>query len=158
MSSFLSPNEYVLIILIFSIASAASGTFAYMSEFFPVKLRATAIMFGSSVGAVPSALMPAIGFLIQRFQLEIPLTESYTIYGWRLQLLAHLTPGLIALLLLRKLPESPKYLYTANQPEECLRVLHSMYEKNTGLPSYQCPIQELKKNNDIQQNNGNKSL
>lgn len=130
-----------------------------MSEFFPVKFRATAIMLGSALGAISTAVMPILGLIIQRYHWEVPILDSYIIYGWRIQLLSHLTPGLVALLLLRRLPESPKYLMTANQPEECLRVLHLMYEKNSKLPPSQCTVQELKTSSDLDtRTNPNKSL
>lgn len=159
----LVPEFWVMVIFRFlsgmSVSAAASGTFAYMSEFFPVKSRAAAIMFGSSAGALPSCLMPILGLFINRYKWEIPIVDSYTVYGWRLQLLAHLAPGLIALVCLRKLPESPKYLMSNNQPEECLRVLHSMYEKNTGLSLHHCPVQKLTPSPDQHvTSNSNKSL
>lgn len=133
----------LLIISHSSIAASASGTFAYMSEFFPLKLRPQWIMFGSSLGSFGTILMPVVGLFITRHTWEIPLTDSYTLYGWRIQLLSHLIPGIVALILLRHLPESPKYLMTANEEEKCLIVLHEMFKRNSGKGVDECPIRQL---------------
>lgn len=114
-----------------------------MSEFFPVQKRAAAIMYGSSLGAVVSIFMPIFGFLNNLYQFEIRFGDFYTLYGWRIQLLSHLSPGLLALILLRNLPESPKYLMAVNEPEKCLDVLQEMYERNTGKARHQCPVRYL---------------
>lgn len=143
----LIPNFWAMVVfrLLSGIcmAAASSGAYVYMSEFFPARSRGSTIMYCSSAGALATTVMPIIGMFIQWNEWEIPLTESYTIYGWRLQLLVHLIPGLLALVFLRRLPESPKYLFAVNKAEESLEVLHAMYEKNSGLPVHQCPIQEL---------------
>lgn len=119
-----------------------------MSEFFPTQMRASSISFGSAVGSLSIAYMPIVGLLINRYHLEVPITKTYIITGWRLHMLINLIPGMISLLLMRKLPESPKYLVSANRNEECLQVLRDMYEKNTGKSRFSFPVQQLKASDD----------
>lgn len=143
----LIPNFWAMVVFRLlsgmSMAAASSGAFVYMSEFFPARSRGSTIMYCCSASALATTVMPIIGMFIQWNEWEIPLSDSYTIYGWRLQLLVHLIPGLLSLVFLRQLPESPKFLFTVNRAEESLEVLHAMYARNSGLPAHQCPIQEL---------------
>lgn len=126
-----------------------------MSEFFGVKKRGTAIMLASSLASAGQAAMPLLG-LLQSYGWQIPITDSYALTFWRLQLLVHLTPGIVALILVSRLPESPKYLMTAGRVEECLEVLHTMYEKNTQVPRYHCKFQELRPSDEEAQTLDNK--
>lgn len=127
-----------------SISAASSGVYAYMSEFFPVHMRAQAIMFGSAISSTCMIFMSIVGLLIYRYHWEVIVTDSYTITGWRIQLLIHLIPGVFSLFLMHKLPESPKFLISVNRHEDCLRVLRTMFEKNTGESGFKFRVKRLK--------------
>lgn len=105
-------------------------------------------MLGSSVAATAAIIMPVVGLIVHRYHWAIPVTESYTVSPWRLQLLIQLLPGLLSLFLMKKLPESPKYLMSVNNEQDCLRVLRRMYEKNTGNSRYLFPIKQLRSASD----------
>lgn len=115
-----------------------------MSEFFPSRERAQALMFGSAISSSCMIFMSTVGLLINRYQWQVVVTDSYTISGWRLQLLIHLIPGLVSLFLMHKLPESPKFLMSVDRTEDCLRVLRSMYERNTGESGFKFRVKQLK--------------
>lgn len=119
-----------------------------------------AIQLGCSVAATASIYMPVVGLIVHRYDLAITITESYTITPWRLQLLIHLIPGILALYLMKKLPESPKFLMSVNNEQDCLRVLRTMYEQNTGKSRYLFPIKQLTSTSDHDDqgdNNNNRS-
>lgn len=131
-----------------SIAAASSGAYAYLSEFFPAQMRASSIAFASAVASLSIIYMPIVGILLNRFHLEIPVTETYTITGWRLHMLINLIPGVISLVFMHSLPESPKFLMSVNRTEECLLVLRTMYETNTKESRFRFPVRELKMDRD----------
>lgn len=106
-------------------------------------MRAQSLMYGSALSSTCVILMALSGLIINRYHLEIPLTEGYTVTGWRLHLLLNLIPGVISLFLMRKLPESPKFLFSANRKDECLHVLRTMYATNKGVSRFKLPVQRL---------------
>lgn len=131
-------------ILPHSISAASSGAYAYLSEFFPSHMRASSIAFASAVASISIVYMPVVGIVLNRFHMEIPITDSYTVTGWRLHMLLNLLPGVISLFFMYQLPESPKYLMSAHRDEECLHVLRTMYETNTKVSRFRFPVQNLK--------------
>lgn len=111
-------------------------------------MRASSIAFASAVGSMSITYMPIVGIILNRYQLEIPITDNYTITGWRLHMLINLIPGVISLVFMHSLPESPKYLMSVNRTEECLLVLRTMYETNTKESRFRFPVKELKLDRD----------
>lgn len=111
-------------------------------------MRASSIAFASAVGSMSITYMPIVGIILNRYQMEIPITDTYTITGWRLHMLINLIPGVISLVFMHSLPESPKYLMSVNRTEECLLVLRTMYETNTKESRFGFPVRELKLDRD----------
>lgn len=111
-------------------------------------MRASSIAFASAVGSMSITYMPIVGIILNRYQLEIPITDNYTITGWRLHMLINLIPGVISLVFMHSLSESPKYLMSVNRTEECLLVLRTMYETNTKESRFGFPVRELKLDRD----------
>lgn len=107
-------------------------------------MRASSITFASAIASFSIIYMPLVGWFLSRFNWEVPITETYTLSGWRIHMLLNLLPGVLALLLIRKLPESPKYLKLVDRDVECLEVLRLMYETNTGNSRIHCPVKHLK--------------
>lgn len=127
-----------------TISAASTGIYAYISEFFPVRLRGSAIAFASVIASMCIFYMATIGIYINRYNVQIPITDSYTISSWRIHMLLNLVPGIISLFLVKSLPESPKYLMLVDKKEECLIVLRKMYEKNSRSSRFNFPVKELK--------------
>lgn len=106
------------------------------------------------MGAIITVVMPIFGLFNTRYGWEIEVSDSYTLYGWRIQLLFHLVPGIVALILLQNLPESPKYLMAANKKEQCLNVLQAMYQSNFRTTQEECPIQHLTEDIELNEKRG----
>lgn len=120
-------------------------------------MRAQFIAFASAVASLSVVYMPIVGIFINRYQLEIPITASYTLSGWRIHMLINVLPGIISLFFMHKLPESPKYLMLVNRTEDSLRVLRTMYEVNTGESRFRFPVQQLKSADDGDHSSDRKS-
>lgn len=58
-------------------------------------------------------------------------------------MMLNLIPACVALFLMHRLPESPKYLIIADRREECLKVLSDMYEANTKQPEVPFPVNRI---------------
>uniref|UniRef100_A0A7G3AZJ8 Putative synaptic vesicle transporter svop n=1 Tax=Lutzomyia longipalpis TaxID=7200 RepID=A0A7G3AZJ8_LUTLO len=79
----------------------------------------------------------------------LPQTWSIEIYDgfffrpWRLQLILHTLPGLLAAVLFNLLPESPKFLVAQGRTEEALAVVKWIHMKNSGGKLAEMDVTEL---------------
>lgn len=72
----------------------------------------------------------AIGWPLQRFQVELRVTEGYTLHPWRIQMICALLPGLVAVLIYDWLPESPKFFVAIGRSDRALKTLQYIHETN----------------------------
>lgn len=72
-------------------------------------------------------------------------------------MIINLLPGVLALFLMRSLPESPKYLMMMDRVEESLYILRTMYETNTGKSRFSFPVQRLTSGGDLSNSSGKES-
>uniref|UniRef100_A0A0A1XKB5 Synaptic vesicle glycoprotein 2B n=1 Tax=Zeugodacus cucurbitae TaxID=28588 RepID=A0A0A1XKB5_ZEUCU len=135
--SSLSPNFLTFAFLRFLngiLLSACSATiFAYVGEFHCQKDRSRAILGGGLISAVASIFFPVIAwiFINQEFEIYVPYI-NIVFKPWRSYFLACGVPGFICGLIMFFLPESPKYLLSAGNPEEAIEVLKRIHRINIG--------------------------
>jgi VNT family MFS transporter (synaptic vesicle glycoprotein 2) len=99
-------------ILICSVSSSSSITFAYMAKFHSSKYRSQAIMLSSSIFGAIGILLPVCGYFIINLDWSIYIPFLELLYKpWRLYVLYCALPSLISLICLIWLPESPKFIY-----------------------------------------------
>ncbi|XP_061394663.1 synaptic vesicle glycoprotein 2B-like [Musca vetustissima] len=113
--------------------SASSATiYAYMGEFHCEKHRNRAVLYGSFIAAFSAVFFPLIAwfFINQEWEFVVPLI-GITYKPWRLFFVMSGVSGLVCGIIFHYLPESPKYLLTANRHDEALEVLRYMHKKNT---------------------------
>lgn len=126
-----------------SVAGASAINFAYVGEFYPAKARSQAIMYMSTVASVVVILMPGLGWILSTLDFEWVITENYVVSPWRLQLLFPSIPFIIALVVIKTLPESPKFLVSVHDETGALLVLGRIFEANTGKKRHELPIKRL---------------
>lgn len=61
-------------------------------------------------------------------------------YSWNVFLLISAVPSLLAALVMKFMPESPKFLMTVGKNEKALKVLRKVYSINTGKPPNTFPV------------------
>jgi len=106
--------------------------FAYIGEFHSQQYRNRAILAAAFISATSAITFPSIAWLTinQTWNLNIPFIDI--VYKpWRFYFVACGIPGLLCGLILSFLPESPKYLLSAGQPQKAIEVLHKIHQINT---------------------------
>ncbi|KAH8306306.1 hypothetical protein KR018_007387, partial [Drosophila ironensis] len=107
----------------------------YLSEFFYTKLLARVITHMFMFSAFALIYMPFMNTLFLKpgnMDFEWEVVGSLTIRPWRLLGCAVLLPGVVALILILFLPESPKFLFMIGDTEKGMSVMNWICRKNTG--------------------------
>lgn len=125
-------------------AGSFSIIYAYLGEFYADKGRSMAILVMSAWSGLIGAIIPLIGWVLIRQEFSLQITESFTMLPWRFQILVQFVPGIACLLLVKFLPETPKFLVSVHKENEALKTLQWMFVKNTGRPVAEFPVKNLK--------------
>ncbi|KAF8566462.1 hypothetical protein P879_02592 [Paragonimus westermani] len=121
----ISPTFVWILILRFMVGFAIGGgsnSFTLLSEFVPKKYRAKFLLCFQVFWAIGSTMEVGLAYLI------LPR------YGWRWLVFASAIPLALFLVLLKWLPESPRYLVTAGFISEAEKVIKKMWKMNRITP------------------------
>ncbi|KAF5400878.1 synaptic vesicle 2 protein isoform X1 [Paragonimus heterotremus] len=121
----ISPTFVWILILRFLVGFAIGGgsnSFTLLSEFVPKKYRAKFLLCFQVFWAIGSTMEVGLAYLI------LPR------YGWRWLVFASAIPLALFLVLLKWLPESPRYLVTAGFISEAEKVIKKMWKMNRITP------------------------
>ncbi|XP_014272094.1 synaptic vesicle glycoprotein 2B [Halyomorpha halys] len=148
----LAPNTITLGIILFLNGAFLTGTFTsayvYVGEFCPSNIRAKGLLIMTAMMSTCNIVLPATALVILPLDVHIPIFEGLVFTSWRLYIVLILIPLSLAMLLLSKLPETPKFLYTAGKHEEALEVIKSIYAVNQKKNKAEFPITSLSLNSD----------
>lgn len=91
------------------------------------------MMISSFIYALGAMIMPFISFAVinREWSLDISFM-GLTYKPWRLFIIVCGIPGLVCGIAMSFLPESPKYLLSANREDEAKEVLQHIYRINGG--------------------------
>ncbi|CAH8467926.1 unnamed protein product [Dicrocoelium dendriticum] len=120
-----SPNYLWILVLRFMVGFAIGGgssSFMLLSEFLPVKHRARVLIAFQIFWAIGSTLEVGLAYLI------LPR------FGWRWLVFASAVPLTLFLILLKFLPESPRYLVTAGNTAKAEVVIKQLFAANRTKP------------------------
>lgn len=138
-TSFLSAfsvNTVMLICLRFLTGVFMAGVqccmFTYLGEFHSKTSRTKHLVFLSALIIVANVYFPAMGMVILPLDLQLWITSSFQFASWRLLLLMNMSFGILSIIGLFLLPESPKYLLSRGNHDECLNILRRMHSVNNG--------------------------
>lgn len=107
----------------------------YLSEFFPRALLARVITHMFMFTGFAMMYCPGMATLFLKpgnIDFEVHLIGALNWRPWRMLGCLYVLPGLIALILLLFLPESPKFLFMIGDTYEGLKVVEWISLKNTG--------------------------
>ncbi|XP_050293770.1 synaptic vesicle glycoprotein 2B-like [Anthonomus grandis grandis] len=126
------------------IGAPGSIIFTYVAEFQPPKYRSPVVCSCGIFFTLSWLILPLMAYFI------LPLTQVTCNLGniihmspWRLFLVIVALPELFTALWIMKMPETPKFLLAKGYTEKCLRVLETMYSKNTGMEVDSYPVRHL---------------
>ncbi|KAG5675992.1 hypothetical protein PVAND_005848 [Polypedilum vanderplanki] len=106
--------------------------YAYLGEYTASKYRASMLTWvTTSVGFV-SVAMPLLAFWIMSYSWSYELYSGYLFRPWRLLILIYAFPGILAIICLYKLRESPKLLLSVRKDKEALEVVKWIFRTNKG--------------------------
>ncbi|EDV42338.2 uncharacterized protein Dana_GF17931 [Drosophila ananassae] len=109
----------------------------YLSEFFPRPLLARVITHMFMFTGFAMMFCPGMATLFLKpgyIDFEVHLIGNLVWRPWRMLGCIYVLPGLIALILLLFLPESPKFLFMIGDTHKGLKVVEWISMKNTGRP------------------------
>lgn len=138
-TSFLSAfsvNTVMLICLRFLTGVFMAGVqccmFTYLGEFHSKTSRTKHLVSLSALIIVANVYFPAMGMVILPLDLQLWITSSFQFASWRLLLLMNMSFGILSIIGLFLLPESPKYLLSRGNHDESLDILRRMHLVNNG--------------------------
>lgn len=109
-----------LIIIIFSMAGAATTIFAYLGEFLILSNRSRSIMIASTIFSIFTIIVPINAYFVigGDWRFEIPIL-NITYKPWRLFIIVSGLPSFICGIALLFFPESPKYTFAQVKIQSC---------------------------------------
>ncbi|CAH1398428.1 unnamed protein product [Nezara viridula] len=139
-----APDTTTLIIMNlingFALTGAITPVYVLISEFCPQDCRAKALIICSTTATLANIYLPGMALLIMPLNIEIPIFGLLTFSSWRLFLLLSTIPNIVALILLWKLPETPKFLLVQGHSERTLEVLKTIYAVNQKKRKDEYPV------------------
>ncbi|KAJ2945490.1 hypothetical protein O0L34_g301 [Tuta absoluta] len=124
-------------------SSANAAAFVLVGESFPKRHRSRSMFAMASATQFAQLVACLCALPIVQLTFKLTITESLFFTPWRLIQLVISLPGLVGIIILMFLMESPKYLLSKGRAEDCLEVLRSMYEMNTGNEKECFPVQAV---------------
>ncbi|XP_066905080.1 uncharacterized protein [Halyomorpha halys] len=124
----------------FALTGAITPVYVLVSEFCPIHFRTRALIICSTAATLSNIYLPAMALLIMPLDIEIPIFKILTFSSWRLFLLLSTIPNLLALILLWRIPETPKFLLIQGHKERTLEVLKNIYAVNQKKRKDEYPV------------------
>lgn len=116
---------------LYSISGPSATIYPYLGEFNSIRNRDAVITFTSTFAGLSSVIVPALGWYLLPQTWALEIYEGFFFRPWRLQLILHTLPGLLAALLVSLLPESPKFL--VSQVKSAKQLPYLLYYRNINL-------------------------
>ncbi|XP_073817729.1 synaptic vesicle glycoprotein 2B isoform X1 [Musca autumnalis] len=136
LASIFVPNFWLFVFLRFVvgifIAGASSTTYAYLGEFVTLRHRPVVINFTSMFVALAMTYVPAIAWLVLSMEWSLDISDTFAFRPWRLLTVFNILPGFIAILIMIKLPDSPRILMTNRKQDEAFEATNWIAKFNTG--------------------------
>ncbi|XP_075148932.1 synaptic vesicle glycoprotein 2B-like [Haematobia irritans] len=130
------PNYWFFVFLRFVvgvfIAGASSTTYAYLGEFVSIRHRPVVINFTSMFVALAMTYVPAVAWLLLSMDWSMDITDDFTFRPWRLLTIFNILPGFISILIMTRLPDSPRILMTIRKYDEAFKATDWIAKLNTG--------------------------
>ncbi|XP_064546118.1 synaptic vesicle glycoprotein 2B-like isoform X2 [Drosophila montana] len=104
----------------------------YMGEFTKIKLRPMVLNFLCYSIGISMLYVPASALVILPQNIHLKISGDYAISGWRVLSMTNLLPGILSVLILLPMPESPKYYLSVQKTQEALDVLEMCCRYNKG--------------------------
>lgn len=127
----------------FLLGGVFSPSFVYVTEFSPIKIRGMSVVLPGCIGSLGSFYLPGMAWLILPLDISIPIYGNFEFSSWRLFLALLALPSSLALFLIYKLPESPKYTLNQGDEEGTLRTLATIYSLNLRKDKSEFPISSV---------------
>ncbi|XP_046606913.1 synaptic vesicle glycoprotein 2B-like isoform X1 [Neodiprion virginianus] len=145
----MSQNFYVLLTFKFLSGCIMSGPYAvnmtYLAEFHSGKYRSKVVLWARLFPSLGSIVLPGLAWIV------IPQPWSFTLFNgtfvynsWRIFILICSMPALLGFIILRFLPESPRFLMSQGRSEEAMEVFRRIYAMNTGKAPETFPVKALR--------------
>ncbi|XP_037941429.1 putative transporter SVOPL [Teleopsis dalmanni] len=135
--STLMPNYYsyhfMRVLTGIFLAGPIIVTLPYVAEFMLDQYRTKVMNYLYMFNGVGMIYMPGTAQILINMNWKINLI-IITYRPWRLLGFIYILPGIIALVLLYHLPESPKYLLAADKHDEAFKVVNWISLRNNGVP------------------------
>ncbi|XP_025158254.1 synaptic vesicle glycoprotein 2B [Harpegnathos saltator] len=140
-----SYNLFLMFRVISGFMMGAPGSliYTYLGEFYEYKYQTKGICFLGFFWPLSWLILPGLAWIF------IPLPINYEFYGihynsWRMLLgFIGVPTFIIAVIILVKYPESPKFLVSQGRTDEALAVLQKIYAVNTGRDESEYPVKQL---------------
>ncbi|XP_067618389.1 synaptic vesicle glycoprotein 2B-like [Eurosta solidaginis] len=126
------------------IAGPSSTTYAFLAEFFTTRHRPIVVNYSSLFVGVSMTYVPAVAWLVLSMDWTLQITSSFNFRPWHLLTFFNLLPGLIAVVVLLFLPESPQLYLSLRKEKEALKAVNWICELNTGNNLTQFGVKNLK--------------
>ncbi|CAH1398432.1 unnamed protein product [Nezara viridula] len=147
-----APNTTALGIILFFNGIFLTGTFTsayvYVGEFCPSDTRSKGLLIMTAMMSTCNIYLPAMAWVILPLDLYIPVIGDFVFTSWRLYIILITVPLALAMLLLSKLPETPKFLYVMGKHEETLEIIRTIYAVNQKKNKDEFPISSLCQNSE----------
>ncbi|XP_070496597.1 synaptic vesicle glycoprotein 2B-like [Chironomus tepperi] len=135
LGAFVSDFKLFLLCRFFSglfVAGYSGVIYTYIGEFCIMKHRAILISWASVSVGLSLIIMPFTASVILSYNWKLDLIDFVDFAPWRILLVIFTLPGIIGILWLFRLPESPKFLLLHNRKEEALEIVKWIHIKNLG--------------------------
>ncbi|EDW36761.1 GL18413 [Drosophila persimilis] len=134
--SALMPEFWSFLVMRFFVGLFVTGPSSlivtYLSEFTKISLRGSVINYQSYFIGISMILMTCVASVLLPLKLHHRIVNDYALTSWRVVALLNLLPGIIGLVTLWFLPESPKYYLAVDQQKRAMEALERCCRLNKG--------------------------
>ncbi|XP_002134702.2 putative transporter svop-1 [Drosophila pseudoobscura] len=134
--SALMPEFWSFLVMRFFVGLFVTGPSSlivtYLSEFTKISLRGSVINYQSYFIGISMILMTCVASVLLPLKLNHRIVNDYALTSWRVVALLNLLPGIIGLVTLWFLPESPKYYLAVDQQKRAMEALERCCRLNKG--------------------------
>lgn len=105
----IKKNLFVYVVIFFSVSGCTCACVEYLKEFTTEKHYSQVIVWSDIVSVISPFYLSVIGLLFLPHELSIDLKDDIQFRPWRIVMLVYKLPGVIAVIGLLFMKESPKY-------------------------------------------------
>lgn len=120
-----------------------SAAISYLGEFHCNTNRARHVIFAAIFMSVAVVYQSLMGLFIMPRTWEFSLFGWMVIRSWRIYIFISSCSSAFAFVAFCFLPESPKFMLAMNRPDEAVRILSLVYERNGMGPRYEYPVKSI---------------